>query len=177
MLTSAIFRGLRSVFFKNSFSLYQKYIREFVFKKLLRHLFLFKNYSIFPRGRLWSPHPHPQGIIIFYLPPRVVLNRFVLFPFYQNLIYQHLSTSDFNNIQEWGEGGVRGKTSPYKFFPSNFYKGKVGLSFQKIFWILVFSLLTHWSQISRSYLVRVPNYWTWTKTTPQKKKVFLVKSL
>ena len=27
----------------------------FVFKKLLRYLFFFKRYSIFPRGGLWSP--------------------------------------------------------------------------------------------------------------------------
>ena len=55
LLTSAIFRGLRSVFFKTFFSLYQKYIRESVFKKLLCYLFFYKNYSIFPRAELWSP--------------------------------------------------------------------------------------------------------------------------
>ena len=69
LLTSAIIRGLRSVFFNFFFSLYQKYIREFVFKKLLRYLFFFKNYSIFPRGGLWSPPSTPQDMIIFYPPP------------------------------------------------------------------------------------------------------------
>ena len=69
LLTSAIIRGLRSVFFNFFFSLYQKYIREFVFKKLLRYLFFFKNYSIFPRGGSWSPPCTPQDMIIFYPPP------------------------------------------------------------------------------------------------------------
>ena len=34
------------------------------------------------------------------------------------------------------------------------------------------TLLTHWCKISRPYLVPVPNYWTWTKTTPQKSVCF-----
>ena len=68
LLTSSIFRGLRSVIFKNFFSLYQKYIREFAFKKLLRYLFFSKNYSIFPRGGLWSPPPSP-GYDNFLPPP------------------------------------------------------------------------------------------------------------
>ena len=68
LLTSAIFRGLRSVFFKTFFSLYQKYIRQFVCKKLLHYLFFFNNYSIIPRGGLWSPPPPPPGNDNFYLP-------------------------------------------------------------------------------------------------------------
>ena len=32
--------------------------------------------------------------------------------------------------------------------------------------------MPHWCKISRSYLVPVPNYWTWTKTTLQKKWFF-----
>ena len=48
--------------------MYQKYIREFAFKKLLRYLFFSKNYSIFPRGGLWSPPPSP-GYDNFLPPP------------------------------------------------------------------------------------------------------------
>ena len=40
------------------------------------------------------------------------------------------------------------------------------------FWLLVLTLLLPWCKISSSYLVSVPNYWTWTKTTPQKKRFF-----
>ena len=43
----------------------------------------------------------------------------------------------------------------------------VGIS-PKTFWLLVLTLLPHWYKISSSYLVPVPNYWTWTKTNPQK---------
>ena len=42
----------------------------------------------------------------------------------------------------------------------------------KIFWLLVLIVFPHWCKISVSYLVPVPNYWTWTKTTPQKSVLF-----
>ena len=59
LLTSSIFRGLRSAFFKTFFlTLYQKYIREFVFKKLLRYLFFFKHYL----GVDCGVHPPPTRI-------------------------------------------------------------------------------------------------------------------
>ena len=32
--------------------------------------------------------------------------------------------------------------------------------------------MSHWWKISSSYLVSIPNYWTWTRTTPQKKRFF-----
>ena len=32
--------------------------------------------------------------------------------------------------------------------------------------------MPHWCKISSLYLVPVPNYWTWTKTTGQKKRFF-----
>ena len=35
--------------------------------------------------------------------------------------------------------------------------------------LLVLTLLPHWCKISRLYLVPAPNYWTCTKTTPQKR--------
>ena len=66
MLTSAIYRGLRSVFFKTFlFSLYQKYIREFVFRKLLRYLFFSKIIQFF-LGKDCEVHPPSQDMIIFY---------------------------------------------------------------------------------------------------------------
>ena len=43
---------------------------------------------------------------------------------------------------------------------------------QKAVWFLVLTLFPHWCKISSSYLMSVPNYWTWTKTTPQKKWFF-----
>ena len=44
-------------------------------------------------------------------------------------------------------------------------------------WHLVLTLFPYWCKISRPCHVPVPNYWTCAKTTPQKKLVFLVKSL
>ena len=39
--------------------------------------------------------------------------------------------------------------------------------------VRVATLLTDWCKISSLYLVpTVPNYWAWTKTTPQKKRFF-----
>ena len=42
----------------------------------------------------------------------------------------------------------------------------------KTFWFLVLTLLPHCHKIPRLYFVSVPNYWTWTKTIPQKKVFF-----
>ena len=42
----------------------------------------------------------------------------------------------------------------------------------KNFLTFSFNLSPHWCKISRSYLVPVPYYWTWTKTTLQKKWFF-----
>ena len=42
----------------------------------------------------------------------------------------------------------------------------------KTFWLLVLTLLTDWCKIWSFYFVPVPNYWTWIKTTPQKKWFF-----
>ena len=47
----------------------------------------------------------------------------------------------------------------------------------KSFWVLILTLLPHCCKVSSLYLVLVPNYLTWTKTTSQKKAVFLFKSL
>ena len=43
---------------------------------------------------------------------------------------------------------------------------------QKTFWLLILTLLTDWCIISSLHLVPVPNCWTSTKTTPQKKRFF-----
>ena len=40
------------------------------------------------------------------------------------------------------------------------------------FWLLILILFPHSCRISGSYLVPISNYWTWTKTTPQKNRFF-----
>ena len=85
-------------------------------------------------------------------------------------VWENSGLIDFNAIQD----GVGQKVpSPYQFFPCNFYKRRISpqnlLTFS-------FDLLTDWCEISGLYLVPVPNYWTWAKTTAQKRTVFLVKS-
>ena len=40
----------------------------------------------------------------------------------------------------------------------------------KTFWLLVSTPLSHLCKISRSYLVTVSNYWTWTRSAPQKNR-------
>ena len=73
----------------------------------------------------------------------------------------------FTRIQD-GEGeGMEG--SPTSLSPVT--STNVGLV-HKTLWLLVSTLLPHWSKISWSYLVPVPNYWTWTKITPLKKQFF-----
>ena len=58
MLTSEIFRGLRSVFFKTFFFHCIRNISESLnLKNYCVISFFFKNYSIFPRGGLWSLPP------------------------------------------------------------------------------------------------------------------------
>ena len=46
------------------------------------------------------------------------------------------------------------------------------ISHTKPAWLLFFTLLSHLCKISWPDLVPVPNYWTWTKPTPQKKCFF-----
>ena len=41
-------------------------------------------------------------------------------------------------------------------------------SYPQHFWFLILIIFTHSCKISGSYLVPVLNYWTWTKTNPQK---------
>ena len=42
------------------------------------------------------------------------------------------------------------------------------LVFLNTFWILVLNFLPYWRKILGPYLAPVSNYWTWTKTSPQK---------
>ena len=72
-----------------------------------------------------------------------------------------------NPIQDGG--GQKASPPHYQFFPCIFYK-------RRNFRLLVLTLLKNWCKISSLYLVPVPNYLAWTKTTPQK-VFFLVKSL
>ena len=41
----------------------------------------------------------------------------------------------------------------------------------RTFWLSLLNLLPHCCKTSRPYLVPVPNYWTWTKTTFQKSQL------
>ena len=66
-------------------------------------------------------------------------------------------------------GGGRQNGSPTSFFPVT--STNVGISPQN-FLTFNFNHLSHWCKISRPYLVPVPNHWSWTKTTPQKKWYF-----
>ena len=76
----------------------------------------------------------------------------------------------FIQRQKGGEGGRGGgggkKASPTSFFPV--ISANVGIIPQN-FSISSFSPFTTLVYLSSLHLVPVPNYWTWTKTTPQKK--------
>ena len=66
-------------------------------------------------------------------------------------------------------GGAKSPPHPTSF--SSVTPTNVGIS-SKTFWLLDLALLEHWRKISNLYLVPVPNYWTSTKTTSQKKRFF-----
>ena len=85
--------------------------------------------------------------------------------------YSHL------NLTLFRMEGKREKSSPLptSFSPVTSIK-KLQEVVPKTFWLLVLTLLSHWCKVSNSYLVPVPNYWTWTQTN-SKNVVFLVKSL
>ena len=71
----------------------------------------------------------------------------------------------FNSLStlfRWEEGGSA------KRFPA---------SFPQRIWLLVSIFFPHSCKSSGAYLVPVSNYWTWTKTTPKKKSLLLVKSV
>ena len=64
---------------------------------------------------------------------------------------------------------------PYQFFPST--STNVGVSPKNFMTFSCFNpTLSHWYKVSRPCLVPIPNYWTWTKRTPEK-LVFFTKSL
>ena len=66
--------------------------------------------------------------------------------------------NNVNPIQDGEKGGREGKD--------------VGISHQNFQTFLVLIFLPYCCKIARPYLVPVPNYWTWTKTNPQKKWFF-----
>ena len=74
-----------------------------------------------------------------------------------------------NSIQD------RGRRDPLPVFPLQLLQ--TSELTHKTFWLLDLTLLPHWCKVSSLDLVPVPNYWTPTKATPQKKRFFLVKSL
>ena len=84
--------------------------------------------------------------------------------------------SSFNSIQDgggWGGVGVGGwggqKDPPTSFSPV--ISTNVGISPKNVL-TFSFNPLPHWCKIPSLYLVPVPNHWTWTKTTPRRKRLF-----
>ena len=91
LLTLAIFRRLRLLFLKTFFSLYQKYIRGFVCKKLLRYLFFFKNYSM-----ECGVHPPPQEYDNFLPPTQDRINAYMILSYLQSFLC--------SNVNSWWQG-------------------------------------------------------------------------
>ena len=75
--------------------------------------------------------------------------------------------ASFNRLpySGWEEGGP--KRPPYQFFPCNFYRCTISA---KRFWLLLWTLLLHYCKMSMPYLLPGSNYWTWTKSSSQKKR-------
>ena len=100
----------------------------------------------------------------------------MLYLFLQHLILHKKEAQKVNqcflNLFRMGVEGRSGwgKKAPATSF-SSVTSTNVRISF-KTFWFLVLTLLTDWCKISSLYLELVPNYWTWTKITPQKKRCF-----
>ena len=95
----------------------------------------------------------------------VVLNLFI-YSLVNYLIYLfHFETDNIPSpYSGWGP-----KRPPYQFFPCNFYKLK---NKPPKLWLLVLFPLPHLRKISRSYLVPVLSYWTWTNRIPKKNRFF-----
>ena len=93
---------------------------------------------------------------------------------YSIFIYQKISISYtlfclFVTLLRMG-GGKAPPPPPTSFSPVT--STKVRELAPKTFWLLVLTLLPHWWKISSSRLEPVPNSWTWTRTTLQKKRFF-----
>ena len=94
---------------------------------------------------------------------------YVFFFFAGKCYLYRISSNKLSGFWSFNPIHDRGKRPTTSFPPvtsTNF-----GFS-RKNFWLLVSTLLPHWPKISRPYLVSVPNYWTWTKSTPQKNWFF-----
>ena len=70
-----------------------------------------------------------------------------------------------NPIQDEGGGGAA-QRPPVPVFPLYFLQTKELAP--KSFWLLLLTLLPYWCKISSLNLAPIPNYWTWTRTTPKK---------
>ena len=83
--------------------------------------------------------------------------------FFRGIVISHLT------LFRIGGGGGRGGALAKRFSPAT--STNVGVNLQNF---LTFSFKTFATlvEISRPFLVPVPNYWAWTKTTPQKKWFF-----
>ena len=92
------------------------------------------------------------------------------YSFFANKYYLYRISSNkrtgFWSLNTIQDGGKR----PTSSFPP-VTSTNAGFSLQN-FWLLVSALLPHWPKISRPYLVSVPSYWTWIKSTPQKNWFF-----
>ena len=78
-----------------------------------------------------------------------------------------LNTKMLTLFRMGGGGGLKGPIPAFHLYLLR--TQDLGL---KTLWLLVLTLLPHYCKISSLYLGPVPNYWTWTKTTPQKKLFF-----
>ena len=88
-----------------------------------------------------------------------------VFSFFNEFVFLGWHLSPFSG---WVVGG---REEGYQIFPCFLLLQTDDLA-QKTFWPLVLTLFPRWCKIWRSYLVPVPNYWIWTKTTPLKKWFF-----
>ena len=86
--------------------------------------------------------------------------------FKQLLRIQWSSSTVLSLFKKGGRGGRVQKSPPTSFSPVT--STNVRISHQD-FLSFSFTLLTDWCKISSLYLLPVADYWTWTKTTLQKK--------
>ena len=115
--------------------------------------------------KIHSKHLHNHLIEVFFnlydCTFNVVSNHF-------STISQYLKSRTLTLFRTAGGSGVQ-KNPPTNFSPVA--STNIGIR-SKTFWSVVLILLPHWSKISRPYLVPVLSYWTWTKSSPEKKGFF-----
>ena len=74
----------------------------------------------------------------------------------------------------WHGGNASCKRSLLPIFPLTYADVEIS---PRSFWLSFLTLLPHWFKVSRPHLVPVPNYWTWTKSTPQENCFFFCQIL